>query len=61
LPLLAGAGYRVRGLDVSERMVTAAATKAAAAGVVAAFRAGDASRPPYEPGSADAVLARHVL
>jgi len=59
--LLAQAGYDVRGLDLSDRMVAAAAAKAATAGVAADFRQGDAAVPPYPAGSADVVLARHVL
>jgi ubiquinone/menaquinone biosynthesis C-methylase UbiE len=59
--LLAGAGHRVRGLDLSERMVVAAGAKADHAGVDAAFTCGDASAPPFEPSSAEVVLARHVL
>jgi SAM-dependent methyltransferase len=59
--LLAGAGHRVRGLDVSGRMVAAARAKAHAAGVAAEFAEGDASSPLYAPGSTDVVLARHVL
>ncbi|MGW4110693.1 methyltransferase domain-containing protein [Actinosynnema sp. NPDC004786] len=55
--LLAGEGYDVRGLDLSERMVAAARVKAP--GVE--FRQGDAARPPYPPGSFDVVLVRHVL
>jgi ubiquinone/menaquinone biosynthesis C-methylase UbiE len=59
--LLAEQGYEVRGLDLSERMVVAATSKAQAAGVAADFQQGDASNPPYAAGSADVVLARHVL
>jgi ubiquinone/menaquinone biosynthesis C-methylase UbiE len=59
--LLASAGYAVEGLDLSDRMVAAAAVKAHAAGVAAGFRQGDASSPPFPAGSADVVLARHVL
>ena len=59
--LLAGAGYRVRGLDLSGAMVSAATTKAAGAHVSAAFARGDAADPPYEPESCDVVLSRHVL
>ncbi|WP_367133866.1 methyltransferase domain-containing protein [Saccharothrix sp. HUAS TT1] len=55
--LLAGAGYDVRGLDVSERMIAAARAKVP----TAEFRQGDAAHPPYAPGSFDVVLARHVL
>jgi SAM-dependent methyltransferase len=59
--LLGEAGHRVRGLDLSERMVDAARAKAAAAGVDVDLRVGDAAAPPYPRGSADVVLARHVL
>jgi SAM-dependent methyltransferase len=59
--LLAEAGHRVEGLDLSAPMVAAAEAKARAAGVDAAFRRGDAAAPPYPAGSADVVLARHVL
>nr|QEO75028.1 hypothetical protein [uncultured bacterium] len=59
--LLAQAGYEVRGTDLSPRMVAAAQAKASAAGVSAVFVEGDASEPPYAPGSCDVVLARHVL
>ncbi|MFD4672015.1 class I SAM-dependent methyltransferase [Lentzea sp. NPDC058450] len=59
--LLARQGHQVRGVDLSGRMVAAARAKAEAAGVEAEFVEGDASTPPYEPGSADVVLARHVL
>jgi 2-polyprenyl-3-methyl-5-hydroxy-6-metoxy-1,4-benzoquinol methylase len=59
--LLAQAGYDVRGLDLSDQMVALARSKAAAAGVTAVFEQGDASAPPYPPGSADVVLVRHVL
>lgn len=59
--LLAQAGHEVRGVDLSPRMVEAAARKADAAGVSAEFAQGDASAPPYQEASADVVLARHVL
>jgi SAM-dependent methyltransferase len=59
--LLAQAGHEVRGVDLSGRMVTAAQAKAKAAGVPAMFVQGDASQPPYAPGTCDVVLARHVL
>jgi protein-tyrosine phosphatase/protein-L-isoaspartate O-methyltransferase len=55
--LVAEAGYELRGLDLSARMVEAARAKAP--GVE--FRQGDASAPPWPPGSFDVVLARHVL
>lgn len=59
--LLAEAGHTVRGLDLSSRMIAAAAEKAKRAAVPADFRQGDAADPPYAPGSCDVVLARHVL
>lgn len=70
--LLAEAGHRVRGLDLSARMVDAARAKAAEAARAAEapgarhpaaveFLQGDASEPPYPAASCDVVLARHVL
>ncbi|MGO4192533.1 class I SAM-dependent methyltransferase [Arthrobacter sp. YAF17] len=67
--LLAEAGHRVRGLDLSAQMVEAARVKAAEAANAAGARApaaveflrGDASEPPYPPAGCDVVLARHVL
>jgi 2-polyprenyl-3-methyl-5-hydroxy-6-metoxy-1,4-benzoquinol methylase len=59
--LLAEHGHRVTGVDVSSRMVEAAAAKASAAGVAATFLVGDAAQPPLAPGSYDVVLCRHVL
>jgi SAM-dependent methyltransferase len=59
--LLAQHGYRVQGLDLSERMIALAAAKAAALAAPAEFQQGDAADPPYPPASCDVVLARHVL
>lgn len=61
--LLAHAGYEVRGIDLSARMLTVARAKAAAAGVDGRVQLarGDASEPPYGSASCDVVLARHVL
>lgn len=59
--LLAECGYRVRGLDVADAMVAAAAKKAAKAGLSVTFEQGDAADPPYESASCDVVLCRHVL
>jgi SAM-dependent methyltransferase len=59
--LLAAEGYRVQGLDLAEEMVAAATRKAEAAGTPVTFRQGDASTPPYPPGTLDVVLSRHVL
>lgn len=59
--LLAQEGYRVRGLDLADAMVAAADKKANQLGVAATFQQGDAAAPPYQPGSCDVVLSRHVL
>lgn len=59
--LLAEAGHTVRGVDLSDRMVEAATRKASAAGVSARFEQGDADAPPYETGSCDVVIVRHLL
>ena len=59
--LLGEAGHQVWGVDLSEQMVARARTKLADAGVSAEFVVGDASVPPRARGSADVVLARHVL
>lgn len=59
--LLGKAGHRVWGVDLSEQMVARARAKVADAGVSAEFVVGDASVPPRARGSADVVLARHVL
>ena len=59
--LVASAGHRVWGLDVSPRMLEVAAGKAASHGVPVTFVRGDAAAPPLRAGSCDVVLARHVL
>lgn len=59
--LLAGAGYDVRGVDLSGEMVAAARRKAEAAGVAVEFAVGDAAAPPLPASTCDVVLARHVL
>jgi 2-polyprenyl-3-methyl-5-hydroxy-6-metoxy-1,4-benzoquinol methylase len=59
--LLAERGYRVRGLDLSPKMIQHAEEKARAAGVGIEFEAGDAAEPPWTSGTFDVVLARHVL
>lgn len=57
--LLAEAGHRVRGLDLSPAMVAAARTKTA--GLDVGLVVGDATRPPWASGTLDVVLTRHVL
>ncbi|HET9499175.1 MAG TPA: class I SAM-dependent methyltransferase [Marmoricola sp.] len=59
--LLAEDGHHVVGIDLSEKMVAAARTKAAEAGVDAAFAQGDAADPQLASGDFDVVLSRHVL
>jgi SAM-dependent methyltransferase len=59
--LLAEHGYVVTGLDFSPKMIAAAETKAAAAGVEVDFRLGDAADPDLPFASFDVVLSRHVL
>jgi SAM-dependent methyltransferase len=59
--LLAEAGFRVHGIDLSPRMVTAAQAKLAAAGVHATVNVADASEPPGAADAYDVVLSRHLL
>ncbi|KQR17487.1 class I SAM-dependent methyltransferase [Cellulomonas sp. Leaf334] len=57
--LLAQAGHRVTGVDLSPEMVERARTKLDAAGLRATFVVGDAADPPGDP--VDVVLTRHVV
>jgi ubiquinone/menaquinone biosynthesis C-methylase UbiE len=59
--LLAEAGHRVRGLDLSPAMISRAQAKADDAGLDVALDVGDAAQPPYDAASVDVVLCRHVL
>jgi SAM-dependent methyltransferase len=59
--LLALAGYEVKGIDTSPRMLEVARRKAARAGVDATFERADAADPPYSRACLDAVVVRHVL
>ena len=59
--LMALAGHLVAGLDLAPRMVALARDKIVAAGVVADVVVDDASSPPWQPGTFDVVLTRHVL
>jgi SAM-dependent methyltransferase len=59
--LMAQAGHLVSGLDLAPRMAALAREKLAAAGLEADVVVGDASSPPWQPGTFDAVLTRHVL
>jgi len=57
--LLAQAGHRVTGVDVSPKMIERARTKLDDAGLPATFVVGDAADPPGT--TVDVVLARHVV
>lgn len=59
--LLAGMGYAVTGIDLSEGMLGEARRKAQASGTTARFEIGDAMDPPGAPASVDAIISRHVL
>jgi ubiquinone/menaquinone biosynthesis C-methylase UbiE len=59
--LLAQTGHRVHGLDASSGMLSVGRRKASQRGVDLGLVRGDASRPPFEAGSFDVVLVRHVL
>lgn len=60
--LLAEAGYRVDGLDLSPAMIARAEKKAVAdPGLGVTFRVGDAADPDLVQGGYEVVLCRHVL
>lgn len=59
--LMAEAGHWVSGLDISPAMLELAQKKVAGAGYRASFAVGDAAVPPWQSGSFDVVLTRHVL
>jgi ubiquinone/menaquinone biosynthesis C-methylase UbiE len=59
--LLDGMGYRVRGIDLSEKMLTRARQKAAAASASVTFERGDALDPSGDPASLDVVFSRHLI
>jgi SAM-dependent methyltransferase len=59
--LLAEAGHRVTGVDLSSRMVGRARAKLAAAGLPGRFLVGDAAAPPTGDEPFDAVLSRHLV
>jgi SAM-dependent methyltransferase len=59
--LLAEAGHRVSGLDISPVMVGKARLKLASYGREAHVTVGDAATPPWPPASFDVVMTRHVL
>ncbi len=59
--LAAELGHEVSGIDLSGEMVARARAKAAPFGAAIEVAQADASSPPFEPGSVDVVLARHIL
>lgn len=59
--LAAELGHQLCGLDASSGMLGVARQKAAEHTVAVSLVRGDASRPPFVPGSFDVVLVRHVL
>jgi len=59
--LLAQRGYRVDGIDLSERMIERAEAKAASVDPAPRFEVADAAEPPLHPATFDVVLSRHVV
>jgi ubiquinone/menaquinone biosynthesis C-methylase UbiE len=59
--LMAELGHEVRGIDLSGEMVARARAKTAPFGAAVEIVQADASEPPLEPGTFDAVFARHIL
>jgi ubiquinone/menaquinone biosynthesis C-methylase UbiE len=59
--LLAAAGHRVTGVDLSPKMIEQAQAKLTAAGLPGCFVIGDAAAPPTGGKQFDMVLARHLL
>lgn len=59
--LLAQRGYRVDGIDLSERMIERAEAKAASVDPGPRFEVADAAEPPLHPATFDVVLSRHVV
>ena len=59
--LLAEAGHRVTGVDLSPRMVDRARAKLRAAGLPGRFLVGDAAAPPTGDEPFDALLSRHLV
>jgi ubiquinone/menaquinone biosynthesis C-methylase UbiE len=59
--LIAEAGHRVTGVDLSPRMVEQARTKLAAADLEGRFLVGDAALPPTGEERFDVLLSRHLV
>lgn len=59
--LFAKMGHEVTGIDLSEKMLEIAKTKAKARGMDLVFEKGDAEQPAFPPASFDVVINRHLL
>ena len=59
--LLAELGHRVTGIDVAEKMLAMARSKAIGRGLSVDFRYADAEAPVLSLGSVDLIVERHVL
>ncbi|MDR7664519.1 class I SAM-dependent methyltransferase [Methanosarcina sp. Z-7115] len=59
--LFAEMGHHVTGLDLSDKMLAKAGEKASKKGFDSTFRKGDAEAPPFETGTFDIVVNRHLL
>lgn len=59
--LLAGLGHTVTGIDLSEKMMDHARTKARQAGLSVIFKPGDAEHTGFEAGTFDVVICRFLL
>ncbi|MFF3851106.1 class I SAM-dependent methyltransferase [Streptomyces sp. NPDC002328] len=59
--LIAAAGHRVTGVDLSPRMIQRARSKVAASGLRGRFLVGDAALPPTGDEKFDVLLCRHLV
>lgn len=59
--LVVGLGHRVVGVDLADGMLERARAKTTGHSRQVTFRLGDVGDPPFEPGSQDVILARHIL
>ncbi|MBP2030785.1 ubiquinone/menaquinone biosynthesis C-methylase UbiE [Methanohalophilus levihalophilus] len=59
--LFAEMGHEVTGIDLSQNMLSRAISKAESRGFDMRFETGDAENPPFDDGSFDLVINRHLL
>jgi ubiquinone/menaquinone biosynthesis C-methylase UbiE len=59
--LFAEMGHRVTGVDLSNEMIARARTKAEESSLVVDLRSGDAEHLPFDDGSFDVIVTRHLL